>query len=249
MRNDVLNVLIDAMTMEEAAEAADRLMLGRRGGYIVTANSEILLMAQKDAAYREVLGGADLVFPDGIGVIYAGRILRTRFPERVTGADLTPLLLKRLSEREGKVFLYGAKPGVAAEAGRRLSAQYPGLRVVGTENGYITDESGLLERLDTEQPDLILVGLGAPKQEFWMARNRDRSNAVMIGIGGLLDVFAGNVRRAPALWCRLGLEWLYRTIREPRRIARVWKLPRILVLAVYQRLRNKSAAWRKHLGV
>lgn len=238
MRTDILGVGFDALTMQEAGAAAIKLLEAGKGGYIVTANPEILLMTRRDADYRAAVNGASLVFADGVGDLYAARILGRPLPERVTGADLTPRLLESLAKRGGKVFLYGAKPGVAERAGRALEETYPGLRVAGTENGYVKDETGLWRALETERPELLLLGLGAPRQERWMAANRERTDALMIGIGGLLDVFAGDVPRAPEFWQRAGLEWLYRTLREPKRIKRIRKLPRVLTLAALERLRQ-----------
>ena len=227
MRIDLLGVGFDPLSLAGAAEAADGLARAGRGGYIVTANPEIVLRCQKDDAYRAAVNGAELVLPDGVGDLLAGRILGTPLPERVTGADLTPRLLARLAKRGGSVFLYGGKPGVAARAGAEIAAAYPGLRIAGTENGYISREDELLARLEETKPDLLLLGLGAPKQELWMNAHGTDLRCVMIGVGGLLDVFAGDVPRAPESWQRAGLEWLYRLVRQPRRITRMVRLPSI----------------------
>ena len=235
MKTNILGVAFDALTLDEAEERADALLRARRGGYIVTANPEIVLHSREDAAYAAAVNGADLVLADGVGDLYAARLLKTPLPERVAGSDLTPRLLSRLAERGGSVFLYGARPGVAERAGEALRSACPGLRIAGTENGYISDETALFTALDKEQPDLLLLGLGVPRQELWMAQNRQRTNAVMIGVGGLLDVFAGDIPRAPEAWQRLGLEWLYRLLREPKRIKRMIRLPKILLLAVRER--------------
>ena len=235
MKTDILGVAFDALTLDEAEERADALLRARRGGYIVTANPEIVLHSREDAAYAAAVNGADLVLADGVGDLYAARLLKTPLPERVAGSDLTPRLLSRLAERGGSVFLYGARPGVAERAGEALRSACPGLRIAGTENGYISDETALFTALDKEQPDLLLLGLGVPRQELWMAQNRQRTNAVMIGVGGLLDVFAGDIPRAPEAWQRLGLEWLYRLLREPKRIKRMIRLPKILLLAARER--------------
>lgn len=235
MKTNILGVAFDALTLTEAEERADALLRARRGGYIVTANPEIVLHSRDDAAYAAAVNGADLVLADGVGDLYAARILGTPLPERVAGSDLTPRLLSRLAERGGSVFLYGARPGVAERAGEALRSACPGLRIAGTENGYISDETALFTALDKEQPDLLLLGLGVPRQELWMARNRQRTNAVMIGVGGLLDVFAGDIPRAPEAWQKLGLEWLYRLLREPKRIKRMIRLPKILLLAARER--------------
>ena len=235
MKINILGVAFDALTLGEAEERADALLCSGAGGYIVTANPEIVLRCREDAAYAAAVNGAKLVLADGVGDLCAARILGTPLPGRVAGADLVPRLLARLAERGGSVFLYGARPGVAERAGESLQSACPGLRIAGTENGYISDETALLEALEREKPDLLLLGLGAPRQELWMARNRQKINAVMIGVGGLLDVFAGDSPRAPESWQRLGLEWLYRLLREPRRFKRVIRLPKILLLALRER--------------
>lgn len=235
MKINILGVAFDALTLGEAEERADALLCSGAGGYIVTANPEIVLRCREDAAYAAAVNGAKLVLADGVGDLCAARILGTPLPGRVAGADLVPRLLARLAERGGSVFLYGARPGVAERAGESLQSACPGLRIAGTENGYISDETALLEALEREKPDLLLLGLGAPRQELWMAENRQRTPAVMIGVGGLLDVFAGDIPRAPETWQRLGLEWLYRLLREPRRFKRVIRLPKILLLALRER--------------
>ena len=235
MKINILGVAFDALTLGEAEERADALLCSGAGGYIVTANPEIVLRCREDAAYAAAVNGAKLVLADGVGDLCAARILGTPLPGRVAGADLVPRLLARLAERGGSVFLYGARPGVAQRAGESLQSACPGLRIAGTENGYISDETALLEALEREKPDLLLLGLGAPRQELWMAENRQRTPAVMIGVGGLLDVFAGDIPRAPEAWQRLGLEWLYRLLREPRRFKRVIRLPKILLLALRER--------------
>ena len=235
MKINILGVAFDALTLGEAEERADALLCYGAGGYIVTANPEIVLRCREDAAYAAAVNGAKLVLADGVGDLCAARILGTPLPGRVAGADLVPRLLARLAVRGGSVFLYGARPGVAQRAGEKLKSAYPGLRIAGTENGYISDETALLEALEREKPDLLLLGLGAPRQELWMAENRQRTPAVMIGVGGLLDVFAGDIPRAPEAWQRLGLEWLYRLLREPRRFKRVIRLPKILLLALRER--------------
>lgn len=237
MKTDILGVSFDALTFSEAADRIDALLLAHAGGSVVTANPEIVLRCREDNGYRDAVNGADLVLADGVGDLYAAKILRTPLPERVTGADIVPELLRRLASRGGSVFLYGARPGTAGRAGERLAEQYPGLCIAGTENGYITDETALFETLRRDDPDLLLLGLGAPRQELWMARHRASLPAVMIGVGGLLDVFAGDIPRAPEAWQKLGLEWLYRLLHEPKRITRMIKLPKILLLAAKERKR------------
>lgn len=197
MKTDILGVAFDALTLDEAEERADALLRSGAGGYIVTANPEIVLHCREDAAYAAAVNGAALVLADGVGDLCAARILGTPLPERVTGSRPCAAAPFPARARSGSVFLYGARPGVAQRAGEKLKSAYPGLRIAGAENGYISDETALFAALEQEKPDLLLLGLGAPRQELWMARNRQKINAVMIGVGGLLDVFAGDIPRAP----------------------------------------------------
>ena len=164
-------------------------------------------------------------------------------------------LIKAIEERFGGS--YTPSPGViyptlswlddmgyaridAEEAGRKLAEKYPGLLIAGTADGFFTDDSPVIERINSAEPDLLLVCLGAPKQELWMAENIGRLRVrLCVGLGGALDVFAGNVKRAPAFFQKLGLEWFYRLLREPRRIKRMIKLPLFVLLVMWKRLRGK----------
>ena len=235
MKVDVLGIPFENVTLSEACGLC-RNAMGTTGGYAVTANPEILLRCREDGTFAGAVRGADHVFADGVGVLKAAAILKTPLRERVTGADLVPLLLRTLAERNGSVFLFGARPGVAEQAARRLAADYPGLRIAGTENGYISDYGELLAALKAEKPDLLLVGLGAPRQELWMEAHRaELAPTFMIGVGGCLDLFAGNVRRAPEIFQKTGTEWLFRLLQEPKRITRMIRLPEILLWALRER--------------
>ena len=244
MKTELLGLRFDALTLAEAVAAADALLRAGRGGVIVTANPETLLAARRDGRVLAAVNGASLVLADGVGDLLAARLLKKRLPERVCGADLVPALLQRHAARGGSVFLYGGRAGVVARAAARLRSAYPGLRVVGWEHGYLSDESALIKALERLRPELLLVGLGVPRQELWMAENRERCGAVMIGVGGLLDLFAGDVRRAPQIWQRAGLEWLYRLMLQPRRLTRVLRLPRLLLLAAAERLKQSKTGSR-----
>ncbi len=236
MRTKILGVGFDDLTMEEAVKKALSLMEERRGAYIVTPNPEIVLLCRRDAQCARAVEEADLSLADGVGDLYTARLLGRPLKERVSGSDLAPRLLQELAARNGSVFLFGARPGVAERAAVNLQKVYPGLRVLGTENGYITDDGPLLARLEALRPDLLLVGMGAPKQEVWMARHRGPGRAsLMMAVGGCLDVFAGDVRRAPESWRRRDLEWLYRLFQNPRRLGRVLRLPWFLFLALRER--------------
>lgn len=238
-RINVLGVEFDDMDIVEAVELAMGFMEERRCAYAVTPNPEIVLECRKNRKLAAAVRAADMVLPDGVGVIYASRILGTPIKNRLPGIDFASALMARMSECGKKVFLLGAKSGVAELAAERLTERYPGLEICGVNDGYFAQEDNelVLEKINALSPDLILVCLGAPRQEIWMKNNAELLNAgLMIGLGGAMDVYAGVVERAPRKWRKLGLEWLYRLIKEPRRIKRMIKLPGILFAALWRRI-------------
>ena len=242
MKFDILGVRFDDCSIEQALDSAWEIIESSEKAYVVTPNPEIVWMARQNEALRNSLNSAELVLPDGVGIIIGARILGTPLRSgRVPGIDFAGALLKKMAESGRSVFLFGSKPGVAEEAGRTLAGKYPGLTVAGTADGYFTDDKPIIEAINSAQPDLLLVCLGAPKQELWMAQNHKSLNVKLCaGLGGALDVFAGNVKRAPKLFRKLGLEWFYRLIREPRRIKRMIKLPLFILAAIWKRLFNRS---------
>ena len=242
MRTDIMGVGFDDLTLEEAVAAGEKLAQGPGFSYVVTPNPEIVDLARADAGYRDLLNGAGLVLPDGIGVVYAAKLLGRPLKGRVPGIDFATGLLDRLAKNGGKLFLLGAKPGVAEQAAARLKAAHPGLTVCGTNDGYFKDSAPVVEKIKEAAADVVFVCLGAPKQEKWMAQYGPETGAhLMAGLGGALDVYAGNVKRAPVLWQKLGMEWAYRLIRQPSRIGRMAKLPLFLVDARRQSKKERRA--------
>lgn len=240
-RIDVLGIAFDNTDILEAVERAVRLMEERRHAYVVTPNPEIVLESRKNEKLASAVKSADMVLPDGVGVIYASHILGTPIKNRIPGIDFASALMARISENGKKVFLFGAKPGVAELAGERLAERYPGLVICGVNDGYFEEEDVefVIEKINSASPDLVLVCLGSPKQEIWMKNHAELLDAgLMIGLGGALDVYAGVVERAPRKWRSMGLEWLYRLIKEPKRIKRMVKLPGVII----------AAAWRRMIG-
>ena len=241
MKINVLGINFDDLTLEQAAEKGGEMLREDKFHYVVTPNPEFILAAEKDESFRAVLNAADLVIPDGIGVIYSAKILGTPLSERVPGIEFSAKMLEKLNEMGGRLFLLGAKPGVAEKAGENICAQYPNLVLCGTQDGYFKDEEAVILKVAAAKPDLIFVCLGAPKQEKWMARWGQHTGAKMaIGLGGCLDVYAGNVERAPEAWQKLGMEWAYRLKKEPKRIGRMAKLPLVLVKSAGQRMKGKG---------
>ena len=186
-------------------------------------NPDCVNIARRNARYRNTVNRSDLVLADGIGMRIAGKLLHRPFKQNVNGTDLFPRLCERLAARSGSLFLLGAQPGVAAEVGQWVAKHHPGVRLVGTRDGYFTAEEkeAVLAQLRAAQPDVLLVAMGAPLQECWIADHLPQTNArIAMGVGGLFDFYAGRMARAPQWLRELGLEWAYRLLKEPRRMWR-----------------------------
>lgn len=242
MRTEIMGVGFDDVTLEEAVLRGEKLAAGPGFAYVVTPNPEIVNVAREDESYRAVLNGADLVLPDGISIVRAAKILGRPLKSRVPGIDFATGLMGRMAKTGGRLFLLGSKPGVAEQAAENLKAAHPGLVICGTHDGYFKDDAPVVEQVRAAEPDVVFVCLGFPRQERWMARFGPETGArLMIGLGGALDVYAGNVKRAPVLWQKLGIEWAYRLVHEPSRIGRMAKLPLFLVDAKRERKKERKA--------
>ena len=230
MRIDVMGVGFDSLTMDEAVARARDLMAERRAAYVVTPNPEIVMLCRDDPAAMQAVQGADLVLPDGIGVIYGAKILGTPLRAKLPGIDFASALMAQMGQEGKSVFLLGAKPGVADAAAEKMRERFPGLVIAGTNDGYFQDDDPVVEKINAVQPDLLLVCLGAPKQELFMAKYGEATGChLLMGLGGSMDIFAGVAQRAPEFYCKHNLEWFYRLIKNPSRIGRMMKLPLFLV--------------------
>ena len=230
MRIDVMGVGFDSLTMDEAVARARDLMAERRAAYVVTPNPEIVMLCRDDPAAMQAVQGADLVLPDGIGVIYGAKILGTPLRAKLPGIDFASALMAQMGQEGKSVFLLGAKPGVADAAAEKMRERFPGLVIAGTNDGYFQDDDPVVEKINAAQPDLLLVCLGAPKQELFMAKYGEATGChLLMGLGGSMDIFAGVAQRAPEFYCKHNLEWFYRLIKNPSRFGRMMKLPLFLV--------------------
>jgi len=234
---DILDVRFDDIDVREAVERALLLMSERRAAYVVTPNPEIVLARRKNKKLAAALNASDLSLPDGVGIVYASRLLGTPIKHRVPGIDFASALMARMSAEGKSVFLFGAKPGVAELAAEQISKRCPGIKIAGTNDGYFTDDTQIIEKINAAAPDFLIACLSSPRQELWMRSRASKLNVgLMAGLGGALDVYADIVERAPQKWQDRGFEWLYRLIKDPRRIKRMIKLPAILLFAVKRRL-------------
>ena len=238
MKSDILGVRFDGVTLSQAVDRVLDLAAAGRGGYVCTPNPEIVWASRKDAALRAALAGADLTLPDGTGVVWASRVLGAPLPERVAGYDLLLALLERAP---GRVYYLGGKPGVAERAAKAAEARY-GARTAGCRDGYFDDPAPVLAEITAAAPDLALVCLGSPRQERFMAWAKAQGAAfLMLGLGGSLDVLSGDKPRAPERWRDAGLEWLYRLLRDPRRIGRQMRLPLFAGAVLAERIKKRGS--------
>ncbi|MDR0249629.1 MAG: WecB/TagA/CpsF family glycosyltransferase [Oscillospiraceae bacterium] len=237
---DVLGVQIDAVTPSEALDVACRLMRSGSPRYVVTPNPEIIHAATADPQLRQSLNGADLSVADGIGVVRAAKKLGRPLPSRVPGVELAQGLLAYIAAEGKRLFLLGGKPLVAEKAAGELAKRHAGLNICGHCHGYFKEDTPIIEKIRLAAPDVIFVCLGSPLQELFMARNlRHVGSALMLGLGGAIDIFAGTKKRAPALFRGAGLEWLYRFATQPSRLARAGALPRFARAVNAQKKRER----------
>ncbi len=240
MRVDVLGVAFDNVTLDEAVERAMALLEENGPHLAATPNPEIVQCAGRDPEYAQILADADLVIPDGIGIIHAAKILGRPLKGRVPGIDFASALMGRMAETGRRLFLLGAAPGVAEQAAANLQATHPGLVICGTHDGFFKEDGPVVQKIRDARADVVFVCLGFPKQEKWIAAHGGETGArLLIGLGGSLDVFAGKVERAPEQFQKLGLEWLYRLMKQPSRAGRMAKLPLFLASAAGARIRGK----------
>ncbi|MBD3879302.1 MAG: WecB/TagA/CpsF family glycosyltransferase [Quinella sp. 1Q5] len=230
-RVKILGVKVDAVTMSQAVECVISLIATGKPSMVATANAEMLLNATHDAELKKILNAASLVVPDGAGTVWAARHLGKFMPERVAGFDLVQELMKIAPAHDFKFFLFGAAPGIADKAKAKAETLYPGIKIVGTRNGYFKadDEPDIIAQIKSSRADILLAALGVPKQEKWLFKYKDELKIpVSIGVGGTFDVMAGVVKRAPLWMQKARLEWLFRAMLQPSRAGRLLALPKFV---------------------
>ena len=228
----ILGINVDRVTMEEAVQRAWEMTSS--GGVVYTPNPEIIMNAYRNADYAAVLNRADMVVPDGIGVVIASKMLKKPVPERVAGFDLVCSILRRAGQEDKSVYIFGGKEGVAAKAAENMTRNF-GVKIAGTEHGYHKDTTPVVNDICEKKPDILLVCLGAPYQEKWMdAKRSSLPECLIIGAGGSVDVLSGNTKRAPEFFIKLGLEWLYRLITQPSRFIRMLDLPKFAITVFFK---------------
>ncbi len=238
-RIEILGVPVDCVTMDEAVDFADEMVRTGRQGCVIAVNPEKVIKAGEDPALLAQLRAAALLIPDGIGMVWATRLLGLGHMERVPGADLMPRLCERAAEQGYSVFLYGASESVNRRACDELVRRYPRLQIAGSSHGFRKEQEmpALLAEIDSSGADILFVALGSPRQELWMEKYLSRTTVKLCqGVGGTFDVLAGTVRRAPVSWRNLHLEWAYRLLSQPRRLLRQTALPKFAWRVLMARL-------------
>ena len=242
----ICGVNIDNVTMDDSIDIVRNFLVGDKGKRIYTPNTEIVMESKDDDELKNTLNQGDLIIPDGIGLIYGSKIRKKPLKERVTGFDLSIEMLKIANEKGYSVYLLGCKEGVARDAAENIKKDYPNLRIAGYHNGYFKgnhigiknseEEREIKNDINNSKTDILFVGLGFPKQESWINEHIDDLDIkVAIGNGGTMDILSGNAKRAPEIYQKLGLEWLYRLVKEPSRIKRQILLPKFILHVLFNK--------------
>lgn len=232
----IMGVRINNVTMKEVLNTIEKKIKNEETYVIYTPNTEFIMKCQEDEEFLNYMNKSDVNIPDGIGLIYAAKIKNLPLKEKVAGYDLSINMLQMANKDGLKLYAIGGKPGVAETAMKNIHEKYPNINIVGCHHGYFKgshlgikgheEEIKVIDEINIAKPDILFVGFGAKKQEQWIQYNKNKLNVkIIIGNGGTIDGLAGNVKRAPDIFIKLGLEWFYRLIKEPKRITRQIVLP------------------------
>ena len=243
---NIRGVNIDNVTLAEATNICKEFINSNKFHAVFTPNSEIIQMCVEQPEYLPLINSADLITPDGIGVVYASKILGAPLKCKTAGYDLGLEIVKLSNDTGCRIFFLGGKPGIAEAARDKLIEKYPNAVFVGCHDGYFDksncpENDAVIDEVNRTEPDVLYVCFGVPAQEKWIAANRGRLKTVKLclALGGSLDGYSGNVKRAPKIFIKLGLEWFYRLCKEPKRIGRMLKLPKFLFGTIIYELKSK----------
>lgn len=241
-KEEYLGVYVSTLTYDEIIKQLKDRIATKKTSTIIAVNPEKLVAAERDIHLKELINSATFQIPDGTGVLLASKLNGGKIRSRVTGIDMMERLIQFAANENHRVYLYGAKEEVVSLAKVNLEKSYPKLEIVGYSNGYETDNKMLVQKINDSKATLLFVALGSPRQELWIRDHMDLLPDVKVfqGVGGSFDVFAGHVKRAPKLFRKLGLEWFYRLITDPRRIKRQLVLPLFLFKIIFQQRRNRG---------
>lgn len=248
---DIFGVEVQNTTLDDVSRTLSNNLINKNKTVVYTPNTEIVMAAKKDITIRDIINKGDIVIPDGIGLLHGARLKGIRIKERVTGYDTSMKLLDIANENGYRLYLLGSKDGIGKKAMDNLSLKYPNLVVSGYHHGYFKgshfdgnfseEENMVVEDINNSNTDILFVGFGFPKQELWINNNKDRLKvSIIIGNGGVIDILAGEAKRAPDIFIKMGLEWLYRLISDPSRVKRQIVLPLFLIQAFFSKNKIKE---------
>ncbi len=239
-RIEILGIPVDCVDMEGARQAIGQLIDAARPQAVIAVNPEKVIKAQSDENLRGQLKSAGLLIPDGIGIVLAATILGLGKMHRVPGSELMPEICQIAAQKGRGVFLFGAAPEVNESVTVELTKRYPTIVIAGRQHGYVRDNEmeDVVNRINDSRAQVLFIALGSPRQEQWMGAHMHKLKHVSVvqGVGGTFDVIAGRVKRAPSLFLRLNLEWLYRLLAQPQRILRQTALPKFVYRVLKQRI-------------
>lgn len=244
----IFGVRVFNVNFDEAVEIVRGFLKSEKNHSIITPNTEIVMASKDDKKIRDIVNSADLVIPDGIGLIYGSKLKGHPLKERVTGFDISMKLLEIADRENLKLYMLGGKDGITEAAAKNIKKDYPGVEIVGYHHGYFKgthlgmvghkEELEIISKINSLKPDIIFLGLGFPKQELFIDEYKDKLNSkIIIGNGGVMDILAGKMKRAPEIFIKLNLEWFYRLLKEPKRIKRQIAIPKFIV----EVLKNKDS--------
>lgn len=239
-RVSILGIPFVKITLKGMVELLTDYMKKEKKCFVVTANPEIAMAAYENKDFYKLISKADYITADGIGIVKAAQYLGTPLPERVTGFDMFISLLQVANTNKNSVYLLGAKEEVIERAVKNLQRDYPNVQVAGYHHGFFDwNDRSIEQEIKEKQPDLVFVALGFPRQEKWIAERFDSfEKGIFMGIGGSFDVLAGEVKRAPEIWQKLNLEWLYRLLKQPTRWKRMLALPRFALTILKEKAKG-----------
>ena len=239
-----MEIFVDNVSAEEAVDEIIKGIRGKQKRYMVTPNAEIAYHASKDDALKTAVNNADIILPDGAGVVFASRFIKNPLKTKTGGAATASLLLDELNKNKLSLFILGGTEETVKAACENVNTDYPNIKVSGC-NGYFTNDTEIVDKINSINPDTVFVCLGSPKQELFMHNNFDKINTYFLaGLGGTVDILAKKVKHAPAFFIKLNIEWLYRLLKSPKRFFRMLSIPLYLFRAVLYR-ENKSKEGEK----
>lgn len=238
-RIEILGIPVDCVNMQQTLDVVMEMIDGDYAKTIIAVNPEKVIKAQSDPILETFLRNSSILIPDGIGLVFAARLLGLAKIERVPGSELMPAICELASRKNYRIFLFGASPDVNNKTRIKLEAKHPGIQIVGSRDGYVTehDMPVLVNEINDSGAQILFIALGSPKQELWMEKYLPQLNIkVCQGVGGTFDVIAGQVKRAPYLFRKVHMEWLYRLLTNPRRLIRQTALPKFVFQVMKKRI-------------